>query len=234
MKKNVMMRIASVMLVLVLMTSSVISGTFAKYVSAGSGYDTARVAKWGVQVQGFDSMFSQNYVTHDPNFTALYTNSVITSTDEKVVAPGTSGKMAEINVTGVPEVAVKVTYAASDIYLGNWVDNEGKFYCPIIINICGTELCGLNYNSPDEFATAITNMVAGYSKSYAAHTDLSHTSVQGEYMDITWEWAFEGKAGSANNQTDVKDTFLGDWVLRGEEHKPVISMKVTCTVTQID
>ena len=234
MKKNVMMRLACFLLVAVLISTSAISGTYAKYVSAGSGTDTARVAKWGVQIQGFDGMFSHNYVTHDPDYTALYADSVISSTAEKVVAPGTNGKLAEINVTGIPEVAVEVTYAASNIVFANWIDNEGKFYCPITITICGTPLCGLDYNSPTAFADAITGMVAGYSKSYAAHTDLSHESVQKEYMDITWEWAFENKVGTENTQTDIKDTFLGDWILRGEDHKPVISMKITCTITQID
>ena len=234
MKKNVMMRVAAMLLVCVLASTCGISGTFAKYVTENSGSDSARVAKWGVQVQGFNGMFAHNYATDDANYTAIYANSVVSSTDEKVVAPGTSGKMAEINVTGVPEVAVKVTYAASDIYLGNWIDNEGNFYCPITINVCGTPLCGLDYESADKFAEAITNLVAGYSKSYAAHADLSASSVQSEYMDITWEWAFENKTGSKNNQTDIKDTFLGDWVLRGEDAKPVISMKITCTITQIN
>lgn len=235
MKKNRMMRLASLLLVCVLLTTSVISGTFAKYVSSASGTDTARVAKWGVQVQGFDGMFSQNYSTDDSDYTAIYTNSVISADTDKVVAPGTSGKLAEINVTGVPEVAVEVTYNASDIVLANWIDNEGKFYCPITITINTTKLCGLDYASPEAFATAIADNVAAYSKDYAAHTDLSHTSVQAEYMDITWNWAFEADGTYAvNQQTDVKDTFLGDWVLRGDAHKPVISMKVTCTITQID
>ena len=237
MKKNVMMRVASIMLVLVLMSSSVISGTFAKYVSSGSGTDTARVAKWGVQVQGFDGMFSQTYAKDDDTAdeAVVGSNTVISSTDEKVVAPGTTGKMAEINVTGIPEVAVKVTYAASDVVLANWVDNEGNFYCPIIINVNGTALCGLDYATPEAFATAITDVIASKSESYPAHTDLSNTTVQNNYMDITWEWPFEGTVDYlANDQTDVKDTFLGDWVLRGDAYKPVISMKVTCTITQVD
>ena len=43
MKKNIMMRVASALLIAVLLTTCAISGTFAKYVSTASGSDTARV-----------------------------------------------------------------------------------------------------------------------------------------------------------------------------------------------
>ena len=48
MKRNKMMRIASVLLVAVLLSTCVISGTFAKYTTSNSATDSARVAKWGV------------------------------------------------------------------------------------------------------------------------------------------------------------------------------------------
>ena len=47
MKKNRMMRLASILLVCVLLTTSVISGTFAKYTTSANSEDKARVAKWG-------------------------------------------------------------------------------------------------------------------------------------------------------------------------------------------
>ena len=47
MKKNKMMRIASVLLVAVILTTCAISGTFAKYVSSADSSDSARVAYWG-------------------------------------------------------------------------------------------------------------------------------------------------------------------------------------------
>ena len=47
MKKNRMMRLAAFLLVCVLLTTSVISGTYAKYVSTTTDSDSARVAKWG-------------------------------------------------------------------------------------------------------------------------------------------------------------------------------------------
>ena len=47
MKKNTMMRIASVLLVAVLLSTCVISGTYAKYTSTVTTSDSARVAYWG-------------------------------------------------------------------------------------------------------------------------------------------------------------------------------------------
>ena len=47
MKKNTMMRLASVLLIAVLMSTCAISGTFAKYVTSDSSSDSARVARWG-------------------------------------------------------------------------------------------------------------------------------------------------------------------------------------------
>ena len=50
MRNNRMMRAASALLVAVLLTTSTISGTFAKYVTEKEVSDTARVAKWGVEI----------------------------------------------------------------------------------------------------------------------------------------------------------------------------------------
>ena len=61
MKKNKMMRIAGGLLIAVLLTTSIISGTFAKYVTTGSAADEARVARFGVTVTGSGSLFAKNY-----------------------------------------------------------------------------------------------------------------------------------------------------------------------------
>lgn len=50
MKKNKFMRIASVLLIVTLLSTSVISGTFAKYTTEAEGSDSATVAKWGVNL----------------------------------------------------------------------------------------------------------------------------------------------------------------------------------------
>ena len=88
MKKNKMMRIASVLLVAVILTTCAISGTFAKYVTSGNGSDNARVAKFGVTLTGTADTFKETYAKDDNTFT-LEANTVVSTED--VVAPGTSG-----------------------------------------------------------------------------------------------------------------------------------------------
>ena len=50
MRKNKAMRAAGGMLIATLLSTSIVSGTYAKYVTEDSGSDTARVAKFGVVV----------------------------------------------------------------------------------------------------------------------------------------------------------------------------------------
>ena len=129
MKKNTMMRIASILLVVTLLSTCVISGTFAKYVTKAEGKDAARVAKWGVlvSVEG-DSAFKTQYKTDDTNgYEGEY--SVIANADynlidaaldpttsgaERVVAPGTKGDGLKGSVVGTPEVATRYTLTISD------------------------------------------------------------------------------------------------------------------------
>ena len=58
MRKNKMMRTASGLLVATLLTTSVISGTFAKYTTEETGSDSARVAKFGVEITARGTMFA--------------------------------------------------------------------------------------------------------------------------------------------------------------------------------
>ncbi len=62
MKKNKMLRMASALLVLTLLTTCIIGGTFAKYTTSGTATDTARVAKWGVKVECTGNAFEKNIV----------------------------------------------------------------------------------------------------------------------------------------------------------------------------
>lgn len=215
-----MMRLASVLLVAVILTTCAISGTFAKYVTSGNGSDTARVAKFGVTVTGTAETFAKEYEKTDGTFTVA-TNTVVST--EKVVAPGTSGSMAAFAITGTPEVAVRVSFAGT-LELGDkWVDSASAYYCPIEITVGDTTFKGTSYTSADEFETAVNAKIATYSKDYAAGTDLG--TISANTPAVSWKWAFEG-----NN--DDKDTDLGDQA--AVDNAATISLDVTATVTQID
>lgn len=137
MKKNKMMRVAAVMLVCVLLSTSIISGTFAKYVTQTSASDTARVAKFGVALATGGTLFGQQYQKHDTTDTEIPStieNTVIVDTEinDKIVAPGTSSndlnggtdtyKGLTFSVTGKPEVAVKVSFSVATTGDNAWKD----------------------------------------------------------------------------------------------------------------
>lgn len=223
MKKNKMMRLASALLVLTLLTTCVISGTFAKYVTADAGTDTARVAKWGVtvNVQGLNNAFAEEYNTDD---TTTYTEAKSVSSLEAgkdILAPGTKGSMTAIQITGKPEVAVKVTYKA-DLELVNWEVIGVNKYCPIIFYINEVQYKIALGTDADELETLVENAINNYSKVYGPKTDLSGENA--DYLKIRWEWPFE--------VNDVADTALGNQAATGTA--ATITLTLTCTVTQVD
>ena len=227
MKKNVMMRLACFLLVAVLISTSAISGTYAKYVTADNGADEARVAKWGVVIEA-DSfgMFEADYKTDDTTatFTGEYSVSAAAGDRDDLLAPGTKGSFADIAITGTPEVAVDVAIVPTVTVSDNWIV-AGDFYCPVIITVGETKISGLNYTSAAEFAEAIEDEIEGKSKQYAPNTDLG-TIYNNTNLDLAWEWPFY-----VSDDNDVKDTALGD---KAVAEDLTISIGVEITVTQID
>lgn len=87
MKGSKLPKLAALLLVLTLATTCFVSGTFAKYVSEGEGEDAARVAKWGVKVEITGDGFKTTYGKDEVNAN-VDGPTVVSSTTEKVVAPG--------------------------------------------------------------------------------------------------------------------------------------------------
>lgn len=228
MKKTGFMRAALLLLVLTLITSCFVGGTFAKYTTSASGTDTARVAKFGVQIRANGGTFAKEYATDDNTVAGTIAKSVV-STRENVVAPGTRGDMAKMTLSGTPEVAVRVGYTAR-VTVSDWTV-DGAFYCPITIKVKGEDenlvICGLDYTDAGQFARAVENKIAAFSANYAAGTDLSNAGVTAP--EVSWEWVYEGNGTHQNNQTDAKDTALGNAAAPA-----TITLEIETTVTQID
>lgn len=231
MKKSKMMRLASCLLVLTLLTTCMISGTFAKYVTAGSGEDIARVAKFGVKVDGNGDMFLKGYAKDDSTYT-VSSNTVASSDTWNVVAPGTTGSLTEVALTGTPEVATRVTYDAT-ITLDGWTLTGGAEYCPLYFTVegktYGTNATGLGfdytYGTVAELKAGVEAAIEACAKDYAPNTDLSATGVDANAPSVTWNWPFE-------TGHDVEDTDLGDKAAAG--NYAVVKVEVKTTVTQID
>ena len=117
MKNNKMMHAASGLMIAALLTTGMISGTFAKYITQDELNDSARVAKWGGNLYG-EAYDGANNTIVTSGSTATVQSS---STGEKVVAPGTKNANSGLHITlnGTPEVSTRVygTIKTQNIYL---------------------------------------------------------------------------------------------------------------------
>lgn len=256
-KHSALLRASGILLVLTLGTSCLVGGTFAKYVTRGSGDDSARVAKWGVEVEVTGGGFGTTYGKEDANATTIgpsvqgdgsetipFTwNSNGESKSQKeevsnVLAPGTKGTFGGVKITGQPEVAVKVETTANVVLTGWNVDDGGEFYCPLVFTIGNKTINGLDYSSrnaggADSFESAIKKAIEdATTKELEAGTDLNTV---GDDITYSWEWPFENAKGTAANQDNELDTLLGNNALgEGVAEIPAVLITVTTTVTQID
>lgn len=245
MKTNKMMRLASGLLVAVLLTTCAISGTFAKYVTKGSAGDSARVAKWGVEITAEGDAFSKAYTDKDSGNTAtttvveedLATLTVQSSTDKKVVAPGTEGTLVTVGLKGSPEVDVEVSFDAK-LTLTGW-EVDGKEYCPLVFTV-GTETFVKEDNETvADFAEKVVQKINEYTETYHTNTDLSKLD-ESDLPAVRWAWAFEtGADADAIAANDKLDTALGNKAAKAiadgnEAAAPSIDFEMTVTVTQID
>ena len=184
MKTNKIMRVASVLLVAVLLTTCAISGTFAKYTAAASASATARVALWDIKYNGTEITTDRPVVTFnlfDYSDEGVDVNGA--DNDDKVIAPGTTG-FFNLTVKNDSEVYAKYTITLSETNVGNiplqykldngdWVDS---------INGVTVQNQGIAFG-----AEAVT-----------------HT--------IYWRWVFDAEAtqGAHQGQTNDGDTALGE------------------------
>lgn len=259
MKKNKMMRLASVLLVCVLLTTSVISGTFAKYVTSDSAKDTARVAKFGVVVTASGSLYSNTYVDQAHNNTPGSENLTVKSIDDKnVVAPGTQSTAAGLSfaVTGQPEVKVQVTVAVADTWkdvflkqkddlpdmtTGNANDkfNNTADYYPVKYTLTQTKNGSTTPLVSGGKLSAVETALEGLSKKYDANTDLAN---EVGTLNLTWAWDFDDSGKGTN---DKQDTLLGDLaagttltptttLASGTDYNLTSSIEISITVTQVD
>ncbi|MBR5289814.1 MAG: hypothetical protein IKU28_02335, partial [Erysipelotrichaceae bacterium] len=220
MKKNKMMRLASSLLVAVLLTSSVISGTFAKYVTSDSAEDSARVAKWGITVLASGNLFGTDYNPNDGSATAdrITATSTNVSSDntEDIVAPGTlNDEGVSFVIKGAdPEVAYDVTAkvpagtTVTDIYL-----NAGKYGVMV-------EATGLN---------AATNLKGYYSESSG-----TYTLIEG---DVYWT---SGTYYELHDYVELANTYyplvwtFNDGVNPATEHRNLASVVDDVVITKLD
>lgn len=224
MKKNRFIKLASGLLVLCLMTTCVIGATLAKYTTAGSGADTARVAKWGVTVSASGSLFGKAYASNsaDTNANEIVASSTNVSSDSNVVAPGTKNTTGlNFTVSGTPEVAYSLTFAANtakDIYL-----KEGTYGYMVAVSLSsGADLTGLYLESDATY----TKQADGRYSSGTYYQLVEVATASADYYPISWSmgdnhdtsltglvaaWIALGKTVEVGSDAAINTTITWAW-----------------------
>lgn len=206
-KKTVLTIAIALLLVLALALGGF---TFARYISQGSGSDSATVAKWGWTISAdAGSFFGKKYagqglstVTEgDENL------SVKASGDSNVVAPGTTGSFT-FSIGGSAEVASKITVALTgkDIVLKATVttgepsasETTTYTYSPIKFSLQKDEGAAeedLTFAELQKKLAALSAEAVAAGETYAG---------AGEYT-VTWEWAFDNASATVTKVGDGAD-----------------------------
>ncbi len=203
-----------------LATTCVVGSTYAKYATSELSTSKARVAKFGVQIKPNGQSFKTSY--DDENFV-----SVLSATEENVIAPGTKGTMEAMEITGNPEVSIKVTFKGK-FDIKNWKVIDEKeaetYYCPLKITVGETEIFGMDHADETEFENAVNNAINS-SKDYSVKGFNGEIDVP----SISWEWAFETeKKGSVGENYDHYDTQLAN------SGNATVELAVETVIEQID
>jgi len=228
MKKRWTLRLSGIVLVLTLVTTSLVAGTYAKYVKEVTGSDQVRVAKFAFNLTDGANTLDQTD-TSEATFdifnmaadTGVYNNGV---NGDQFIAPGTSGTFS-ISVENLSEVDVSATFVLSETNANSvpvyYTYNGGTQRYSSVLTGSYTD-SGAPAGTYQDLAALSTAMAAVGATIEA--TD-GTTATTADY-DLDWHWAFE-TAGT--QQTNVSDTALGVSAV-----PPTVKLQVACTVTQLD
>lgn len=239
MEKNRMMRLASALLILTLLTTCMISGTFAKYTTQATGGDTARVAKWGVTVNVTSDLFADAYKDTSVEYNGTTATVKASAKNQNIVAPGTTGIGLGVASTGTPEVSYEMKIKLNDTTAKmpslKYTPTGGTeaSYEPVKFNVYNGDT-KLNVTDPltlDELKDLFngTNVIYKYDVAdgkYYVYVDKdgdgtidSTPSDTCPNIQIKWEWAYED---AANKELyDELDTILGNTAAAASGADPI-------------
>jgi len=173
------MSMFALLLAAVVATSYSVSGTYAKYTSSKEGTDSARVAKWGINMENTVNLFKSDYTD--------------VKSDDKVVAPGTEGSYT-FTIDGAPET----NYTLDVVVTGT--DNIGQ----IVYTLDKDTQNAKEFNTIEDLADAIEAIyVPG--KVYAANTTSESEHTIGWYWTFEEDEANNTTDTNLGNK-DVLDT----------------------------
>ena len=168
MKKNKMMRIASVLLVAVLLSTCAISGTFAKYTSAGSVTATATLATWDIKLEG-------SAIANDVAFNLVDTTTWTNTNETAGAAPTVTTDKIAPGTSGSGKVVLK---------------NDSEVAAEIVVT---PDVIGKPTNMTITYTYANTNGDSG-TVSGSGSTTIAIGIGETVTITVNWEWPFNGGA----------------------------------------
>jgi hypothetical protein len=218
-------RVAALLLVACLISSVMLSGTFAKYTSEYAGEDTALVARWSFGAKGGQSgslaALTDSTANLDLFQHAYDTNILSTAGTDKIIAPGVSGDFV-LDLTNNSDVAAGITFtitedtSVADIPMEFSLDN----FSTVI--------------KADEDHTAVENLTTALDNLgiiLAASDDESNSTT----IKVHWRWPFErGTEAAEIDAYDTLDTDLGEasyaaYTPPGDRIGYILTVKVKAT-----
>lgn len=236
MKKNVMMRAASALLVAVLLTTCAISGTFAKYTTSTTGSDKARVAYWG---------FDQNAATTIELFDSEYTNVKASGEVDgfsNVIAPGTSKSATfafgytnyKTDKIEAPEVAYN--FKVEPTITGDYDSLDANPNFKWTLKAPGaTE--ATKYNKASELLGAVKALSGDglVRNNMMPVTFLQLSPLLTKHTQSGWEWVFETEDDTNTTDKDeMAEQDATDTAMGNAEALENVTFKITISATQID
>lgn len=227
MKKTKLMRAALLLLVLTLITSCFVGGTFAKYTTSATGSDTARVAKWGFKgasTINLDNLFQSVYYKHEEG-----TDKETVSSNTNVIAPGTAGVAGfdfTYNATGAaPEVAYTFTVSTEGSDCAQSIKDNKNIKWSLDDNLAPATATAAE-GSWEALLAAIKNLSGDTSgtKQYNAGQLPDGFGTDNKMHHVAWQWAFH-----TSDALDGTDTTMGN-----ADNLARVTLQITVSATQVD
>lgn len=215
-------RVGLLLLVVSLISTVMLSGTFARYTSEYVGSDTALVAKWDLNMDKNGIINVDNSEQAMDLFSHLYNQNLVTgSGTEKIIAPGVGGSF-NLKVTNNSDVAAAINFKITE---------------PADTN--ATEPADTNAAVPMEFSSTDAAIYVSLNdlNAYLNNAeDPVYTLGAGttETKIILWRWNFEDSTVHGGAKTDATDTTLGKAsASAGENARTEYKLIVTATAKQV-
>lgn len=206
-KRSNVARLGVLVLALTLITTCLVGGTLARYVTEVDGSAKAVVAKWAFDAKNSNKTIATENFVIDLGDTTNRSAYPTTDIKEGVIAPGTTGSFdivldgtgSEVGIDYTVKLAAKADSPAMP-------DDMVFSFAPITGSNKGVKLAALTDETGTIDYTAAAN---GMQKT----------------ITVYWSWAFDENDTAENNDNKYQDsTWLMDITVTGKQTTPVVSV----------